>query len=387
MSFVNKCWFTSGVSGYTDFTDGDAVLSFQNMADAGCVNGRTYSYSAQSADGLQWEVGSGVYKSADDDIARSTITDSSSGGSKVNFTLAPLVLLTLLTADLALLDVNVLGQYIEVTSSRIRWGAGPSNQTFGHDMRVATAGVMYISGGTSSSQGANIWMYGQSHSSHAGDFLFRVGNSTKLQYDHSQNRWEVYQDMDFRSIGDITGLQGLNMLGNLVTAGLVDTRDVKADGAKLDNIDSGADVTPTATTSTRGKAEAATASEIRNDDQTIAKFVSPRYLNDALAFSSLYDSSTIYANMDSGLNFKLAAMRGNRTLGNPYNEDGRSGRGGVIVIVASGADRTLTFGSQWYVDPAISLPFSIASGKRAIITYVIEGTSVFLVTGISIDLT
>ena len=144
---------------------------------------------------------------------------------------------------------------------------------------------------------------------------------------------------------------------------------------------------PDASLMVKGKAETATAAEILNDTQNAALFISPQYLNDALAFAPLFDSPTVYANLDSGLNFKLTAMRGNRTLGNPTNEDGRFGRGGVIVIVASGGTRTLSFGSQWYVDPAIALPVSIASGKRAIITYVIEATSVFLVTGISIDLT
>ena len=143
-------------------------------------------------------------------------------------------------------------------------------------------------------------------------------------------------------------------------------------------------VAPDASLTVKGKAETATAAEILNDTQNAALFISPQYLNDALAFAPLFDSSTVYANMDSGLNFKLAAMRGNRTLGNPTHEDGRFGRGGVIVIVASGGTRTLSFGSQWLVDPAIALPVSIASGRRAIITYVIEATSVFLVTGISL---
>jgi hypothetical protein len=68
--------------------------------------------------------------------------------------------------------------------------------------RGDSAGNLNVSGGTSSSLGANIFLYAESHASLANDILFRVATSTKLSWDNSATNWN-YQGTDIVDINDI----------------------------------------------------------------------------------------------------------------------------------------------------------------------------------------
>lgn len=96
---INGCWFTSGTSGTGDFTDASAVQGYLNLADAGAVNGKTYSYRAENATRTEWEVGYGVYNSGTGKLTRTPLK-SSNGNAAVNFGTAPTVMITALSADL-----------------------------------------------------------------------------------------------------------------------------------------------------------------------------------------------------------------------------------------------------------------------------------------------
>lgn len=135
MSYLATCMFTSGVSGLSDFTDGTAVTGWMNLANAGAVNGATYSYRAMTADRTGWEEGRGVYSSGGGTLARTTIYRSSNANAKVNFATAPIVFITLLKVDMDDLQlisdgtaVSVLGRSANSAGNRADIAASADGQ-------------------------------------------------------------------------------------------------------------------------------------------------------------------------------------------------------------------------------------------------------------------
>ena len=99
-SFVNACVFTATSAGTGSFVVSAALTGWMTPATAGAVNGATYRYRAYSNDLTQWEIGTGTYTVSTTTLTR-TVTASSSGGSAVNFTAAPVVALTSFAADIS----------------------------------------------------------------------------------------------------------------------------------------------------------------------------------------------------------------------------------------------------------------------------------------------
>lgn len=93
---LDNCRFTAGSTGTADFADGEADPSFRNLEDAGAEDGKTYPYKAQNATGTEWEIGRGTALNTSGGwiLERTSIQDSSNGGSKVNFGTQPKVFIT-----------------------------------------------------------------------------------------------------------------------------------------------------------------------------------------------------------------------------------------------------------------------------------------------------
>lgn len=92
MAFLNRCIWTATASGLVDFVVSAAAQNGYTPAQClapGAVDGATYHYFA--ANGSDHEEGDGVYTAATKTLTRSSIRNSSNGGSKVNFTTAPAV--------------------------------------------------------------------------------------------------------------------------------------------------------------------------------------------------------------------------------------------------------------------------------------------------------
>lgn len=85
MAFVvkDRVKVTTTTTGTSDFTLGSASLGFQSFAIIGDGN-ETY-YAAVDAITGDWEVGIGTYTTAGPTLTRTTILESSAGGSKVSF--------------------------------------------------------------------------------------------------------------------------------------------------------------------------------------------------------------------------------------------------------------------------------------------------------------
>lgn len=100
-SFVNVCRFSPTAGGTTDWTYSSASTGYQSPSAAGVVNGRQYSYRAESADLSQWEVGQGAYNTGTGVLARTAVLFNSSGTtSKISFSAAPQVAIVALAEDL-----------------------------------------------------------------------------------------------------------------------------------------------------------------------------------------------------------------------------------------------------------------------------------------------
>jgi hypothetical protein len=105
---LDNCRFTAGSTGTADFADGEADPSFRNLEDAGAEDGKTYPYKAQNATGTEWEIGRGTALNTSGGwiLERTSIQDSSNGGSKVNFGTAPKVIVTVGKAEIVSLVVG-----------------------------------------------------------------------------------------------------------------------------------------------------------------------------------------------------------------------------------------------------------------------------------------
>lgn len=97
MAVANTCWFVAGSSGVADFSDGAALTGHRNMAGASLKSGALYSYRAEHpTDKSIWENGRGV---AGGGVLTRAVISESSTGAKVNFAVAPVVLLVPMAFD------------------------------------------------------------------------------------------------------------------------------------------------------------------------------------------------------------------------------------------------------------------------------------------------
>lgn len=93
---LDNCRFQAGSMGTDDFSDGLATATFRNLEDAGAEDSKVYPYKAQNATGTEWEIGYGTALDTSGGwiLERTTILDSSNGGSTVNFGTQPTVIIT-----------------------------------------------------------------------------------------------------------------------------------------------------------------------------------------------------------------------------------------------------------------------------------------------------
>lgn len=100
-SLLDVCRFTPTAGGTTDWTYSAAVTGYQSPTAASVVNGAIYSYRAESADLVQWEIGTGAYNTGTGVLARTTVLFNSSGTTaKISFSAVPQVAIVALAEDL-----------------------------------------------------------------------------------------------------------------------------------------------------------------------------------------------------------------------------------------------------------------------------------------------
>lgn len=90
----------SGTPGTSDFVLGTAVSGYQSFASAisGITTGYTVRYVIE--EGANWEIGLGTYNTTGPKIARTTVIQSSAGGTTlVNFTSSAVIMLSVAAGD------------------------------------------------------------------------------------------------------------------------------------------------------------------------------------------------------------------------------------------------------------------------------------------------
>jgi len=97
--FVNRCKFYAASTGTGNFVAESAVQGYRLPDDSDAVNTNIYSYVAETIDGLEWEIGTGVYTTSDNTIVRNVLSSSNSDA-LVNFSTPPVVAFTVLAEDL-----------------------------------------------------------------------------------------------------------------------------------------------------------------------------------------------------------------------------------------------------------------------------------------------
>lgn len=116
---LDNCRFLAGSMGTADFADGAADPTFRNLEDAGAEDGKTYPYKAQNETGTEWEIGRGMALNTSGGwiLERTSIQDSSNGGSLVNFGTAPKVIITAGKEEFGTTPTLVPGENIDIDES------------------------------------------------------------------------------------------------------------------------------------------------------------------------------------------------------------------------------------------------------------------------------
>lgn len=170
------------------------VQSLQTTTDGShIISGGT----AATNGGAIWLYGASHATSADDIIVTSNNTnvlqyDASDTQWEVKKALLAEEAVTVQGAFTSLgIDDNATGEMLQLADSGlISWGDASSGESVVHALRTTADGVHIFTGGTGSSTGGAIWVYGPSHAN-ANDIIVTSNSTNVLQYDASDTQWEV----------------------------------------------------------------------------------------------------------------------------------------------------------------------------------------------------
>lgn len=103
-SLVNNAVFNATSAGTVAFVVASAVTGYQTPAAVGVIDGKSYRYRAQNLNLTEWEEGTAVSSSSGTGFTRVVTASSAGGTTTCNFTLAPIVMLTMFAADVLQFD-------------------------------------------------------------------------------------------------------------------------------------------------------------------------------------------------------------------------------------------------------------------------------------------
>jgi hypothetical protein len=130
--------FIPTAGGLTDWTVSASVVGYSTPQTRGVANGTVVSYVAESADKTQWETGRGTYNAGV--VPRTTVFESSTGGTKVNFTVPPFVWLDAIAQDVGNIT---LATRADIATTQIP-AAVAAIQTQGYSVVGDGGGATYV---------------------------------------------------------------------------------------------------------------------------------------------------------------------------------------------------------------------------------------------------
>jgi hypothetical protein len=150
-TLANAVRFNATLAGLADFVVASAVAGHSTPEQASVTDGKIYTYYAQSADGTQWEAGTGAYAIATHTLPRTAISGTSNGDqNKLNFTTIPIV--DVFPSPPSSLEPNGIGAFPSGTLMTFQQSTAP---IFWTKITTFNDAVLRVVSGTASSGGSN----------------------------------------------------------------------------------------------------------------------------------------------------------------------------------------------------------------------------------------
>lgn len=175
-------------AGTADFVYSSAVTGYR--AATVLTNGKVYRYRAESADLSEWEFGTGIWSTATNTLSRNTVNFSSTG-SKVSFTLAPQVAITIAPDDVLAFDDAMTLTSVQQAQARSNLAVPIQGYIFGLTLSTAGSsnGFGIAAGQAANSTAIDLMVLASAYTKTTGAWAVGSGNGALDTSSIAANTW------------------------------------------------------------------------------------------------------------------------------------------------------------------------------------------------------
>ena len=233
---VNRAKMTTATTGTGAITLGAAVDGYQTFAASGVADGDVVRYVIE--DGTGWEIGAGTYTASGTTLTR-FVSESSNAGAAINLSGDALIYVTAAAQDIALLDSPAFTG--TPTAPTAADGTNTAQIASTQFVTTSTANLEELVFGAFTTYGALLDQKAPI------DSPALTGTPTAPTATAGTDTTQIATTQFVTAaVSPMLPKSGGTMTGRIAFAAdqTFDGRDVSVDGAKLDGIEAGADVTP-----------------------------------------------------------------------------------------------------------------------------------------------